>query len=100
MGVLGPNNYQKVMEVAAYYDKPVLAGSDTHQYLQYGSVTNRFVRHFQTIAVFREEMLQGDYDVIVNPAVAEKVEGANLVKKVLKQLQRQGGSYDFPLAIE
>lgn len=100
MGVLGPNNYQKVMEVVAYYDKPVLAGSDTHQYLQYGSVTNHFVRHFQTIAAFREEMLQGDYEVIVNPAVAEKVEGANLVKKVLKQLQRQGGSYDFPLAIE
>lgn len=99
-GLMGEENYHKILQIAQKYQKPVLAGSDTHQYLQFGSVYNDFSREFSTIAAFREEMIAGNYNLYVNPAIREKIEGANLLKKALKLLQSQGGSYDTPLIIE
>ncbi|WP_158607403.1 PHP domain-containing protein [Aerococcus agrisoli] len=99
-GLMGPTNVDKIKQVAAQYGKPVLAGSDTHQYLQYGSVINDFKREFDTIADFRKEIASGDYELLVHPAIQEKIEGANLLKKALKELQKAGGSYDVQLVIE
>nr|WP_319215486.1 PHP-associated domain-containing protein [uncultured Trichococcus sp.] len=98
--LLGRDNIEKVKAVGARYDRPVMAGSDTHQFLQYGSVMNDFERSFSTIGAFREEMNAGRYKLVVDEAIEEKVEGANLLKKALKLLQSQGGSYDVPLIIE
>lgn len=99
-GLLGESNVENILKIAAHYNKPVLAGSDTHQYLQYGSVINQFEREFDTIADFRKEIAGGDYELIVDPAIHEKIEGANLLKKALKELQKAGGSYDVRLVIE
>ena len=45
-------------------------------------------------------MNAGRYKLVVDEAIEAKVEGANLLKKALKLLQSQGGSYDVPLIIE
>jgi predicted metal-dependent phosphoesterase TrpH len=100
MAVVGKENYPKIIDIAKKYGKPVLAGSDTHQFLQFGSVYNRFEKEFTTIAEFRNEVAKGAYELYISPSVNEKVEGANLIKKALKQLHNQGGSYDLPLGIE
>ncbi|MFV0559043.1 MAG: PHP domain-containing protein [Enterococcus sp.] len=99
-GLMGLENYDKIVKIAKHYERPVLAGSDTHQYLQFGSVYNEFEKEFSTIAEFRQELAAGNYELYVNPAIKEKIEGANLLKKALKLLQKQGGSYDTPLIIE
>lgn len=99
-GLMGTENVDRILKIAEQYQKPVMAGSDTHQYLQFGSVYNNFEKEFSTIEEFRQELFAGNYQLYVDPAIKEKIEGANLLKKALKQLQSHGGSYDVQLIIE
>lgn len=96
-GRMGKINIKKMEKIADQYAKPLLAGSDTHQYLQYGAVWNIFEKEVNKVSHLKKEILARRYTIKVDEAIEEKVEGATLLKKALKQLQKVNGRYDFPL---
>lgn len=73
--------------------RPVVAGSDTHQAVQYGCIRTRFEKEFDTISELRQEMEAGRYTICVHPEAAFKVKTAGLLKRSLKEIHALGGDY-------
>ncbi|AZK44970.1 PHP domain-containing protein [Paenibacillus lentus] len=65
--------------------RPVVGGSDTHQFMQYGSVVNEFAQEAGTAEELRELIRRGAYKVEVSPCLDVKVKSANLIKSLLKK---------------
>lgn len=76
----------KVEEFAKEIGIPVVAGSDSHHPLQYGSVINRFNETCETIYDLKNNIQSGTYQIEINPCLPTKVKAAKSVKKVLKEL--------------
>lgn len=73
---------------------PLLAGSDTHQYLQYGCVYNKFHENLNTIDELKQAISSDLYDIIISSDLEIKVKSATVVKKILKKLLLDG-NYDI-----
>lgn len=84
---------ERTYALANMVSRPVLAGSDTHQALQFGTVANDFQRDITTIAELRAEAASGRYEIVINPAAASKVSAASLLKRSLKEIDALGGDY-------
>lgn len=63
---------------------PVVGGSDTHQYLQYGSIINEFPE-CNSIDELKQVIREGNYEIKISPCLETKVKAANLVKRTLKK---------------
>lgn len=74
----------RVHAFANEYQIPVVGGSDTHQYLQYGSIINVFPE-CHSIDELRQVIHKGNYEMKISPCLETKVKAANLVKKALKE---------------
>lgn len=72
---------------------PVVAGSDTHQAVQYGCIRNCFEQEIDTFAALEEEMKAGRYKIVIHPEAANKVKTAGLLKRPLKEIHALGGDY-------
>lgn len=73
---------------------PVVAGSDSHQCLQYGSVINRLHVSCSTVEELKEAIKQGDYEMELSPCLHTKVKASVMMKKLLKQLAGEVPSRD------
>ncbi len=73
--------------------KPVVAGSDTHQAVQYGCIRTDFESDFDTFEQLKKEMDAGRYSISVHPEAAFKVKTAALLKRSLKEIHALGGDY-------
>lgn len=73
--------------------KPVVAGSDTHQAVQYGCIRTCFQKSFDTFSELRQEMKAGHYTICVHPEASFKVKTAGLLKRALKEIHALGGDY-------
>ena len=76
---------------AAQLNMPIVGGSDTHQYLQYGSVYNESSRECETINDLKDMIQSGDYTVHVSEELDLKVKSASLVKKLIKTSLDENG---------
>lgn len=65
---------------------PIVGGSDTHQFLQYGSVYNQFDQDCLTVTELKAAIVDGDYQVELADDLMIKVKAATLVKRYMKQL--------------
>ncbi|HIQ98063.1 MAG TPA: hypothetical protein IAB23_00010 [Candidatus Scybalocola faecavium] len=72
---------------------PVVAGSDTHQAVQYGCIKNNFEKDCFDVKTLYGEMLQGNYNIEILPEVAFHVRTAGLLKRSLKEIHALGGDY-------
>ena len=72
---------------------PVVAGSDTHQAVQYGCIRTCFEKEFRTVAEMREEMRKGSYEIVVSGHAPFQVKTAGLLKRALKEIHALGGDY-------
>lgn len=68
--------------------KPVTAGSDTHQCLQYGSVFNVLDRPFASVAELKEQILAGTYSIEISNDLPLRVKASVMLKKVMKRLAK------------
>ncbi len=84
---------EKIKRLASNYDKPVVAGSDTHQCLQYGCIYNEFERECTTVADIQKEIKAGRYRIEILDYIAFKVKSANMLKKSLKTMYAKCGEY-------
>ncbi|MHA6253340.1 PHP domain-containing protein [Oceanobacillus sp. CAU 1775] len=80
----GPEIEDRVRAFATNYEIPIVGGSDTHHYLQYGAIVNDFPE-CQTIDDLREAIRTGNYQTKVSSDLPEKVTAAKEIKKAIKQ---------------
>lgn len=73
---------------------PVIAGSDSHQCLQYGSVVNKLEQSCSTVEELREAVRLGRYTIEISPCLHTKVKGSIMMKKLLKQMHGEAPSRD------
>ncbi|MDQ0230847.1 PHP domain-containing protein [Metabacillus malikii] len=76
----------KLQPFAEMVGKPIVGGSDTHHFLQYGCVVNRFDVACHTIQQLKSSIQQGQYAIEISPSLPIKVKSAKLVKKYMKQM--------------
>ena len=81
-------NRDRVEGLAARLGKPVTAGSDTHQCLQYGSVYNELDADCDSVAELKEAILRGAYRIRISDELPIKVKASVMLKKLLKKLAR------------
>jgi hypothetical protein len=62
---------------------PVIAGSDTHHYLQLGSVVTNFTSSFNTLDELRNLIASRAYSIVIEPGLKENVGRAREMKKAL-----------------
>lgn len=93
VGEQGKSAQWKVNSLAMRLSVPVIAGSDTHQFLQYGSVYNDFRDECATVGQLRENMRQGAYSIHICGNVELRVRAARILKSALKEIQALGGDY-------
>lgn len=84
---------QKTFGLGQKLEIPVVAGSDTHQAVQYGSISNCFEKTSKTAAGLYEEMMEQNYTIQVSPKAAFQVKTAGLLKRSLKEIHALGGDY-------
>ena len=73
--------------------KPVVAGSDTHQAVQYGCIYTEFEDETASLSGLREAMEAGSYRITVSQGAAFQVKTAGILKKALKERHALGGDY-------
>ncbi|MBL5767884.1 PHP domain-containing protein [Heyndrickxia sporothermodurans] len=79
-------NQEKVYRFAEELGLPVVGGSDTHQYLQYGSVVNTFDIPCSTISELKKAIENKQYAITISPDLHLRVKSASLTKKLMKEL--------------
>jgi len=72
---------------------PVVAGSDTHQSLQYGCICNRFAEQCTTIGHLRSLIDKRSYGMEISDMASVQVRGAVTLKRALKEVHALGGDY-------
>ncbi|MDU4694224.1 MAG: PHP domain-containing protein [Paenibacillus sp.] len=79
-------NHANVERFAAELGKPVTAGSDTHQCLQYGSLYNELHHPCDSVAELKQAILSGAYELRVADSLPLQVKASVMLKKLLKRL--------------
>jgi len=82
-----PANLARVTDFAEALDKPVTAGSDTHQCLQYGSVYNVLDRSCSNAAELKKAIVSDAFRVVVSEDLPLRVKASVLLKKLMKRVQ-------------
>ena len=85
LNTYGSTMTNKVKKLADSIGIPMVAGSDTHHPLQFGSIINQLDADYNKVADLAACLQQGRYQIEISPCLDAKVKGATLVKKLLKQ---------------
>ena len=84
---------EKMRALSRKLDRPLGAGSDTHQSFQYGCVWNEFRQTVHTVQDLAAEITNGAYEIRMSDSLAFKVESAGILKRALKEIDALGGDY-------
>lgn len=84
------NNTRKLSNT---YNIPLVAGSDTHQALQYGCTWTNFEEDINTFSKLKREIKLENYKIQVSQSINSQVKSAGLLKKALKEIHSLGGDY-------
>lgn len=76
---------EKLTEVADRLNLPIVGGSDTHHFLQYGVIYNT-LNDVVTIEALKEAVINHQVKVTIDPSLPVRVKGATVAKKYLKRL--------------
>lgn len=74
----------KVKELGKKYKVPIVTGSDTHQYLQIGSVMTIFEKECNTVKEIKNEINSGNYELFISQNLRLKIKAATMIKSLLK----------------
>lgn len=77
---------EKLEQFANKVGIPIVGGSDTHHFLQYGSVINELNDECHTIKELKNCISNRQYKINVSPCLTIKVRSAKLVKKMMKKM--------------
>lgn len=74
----------RLKEFAKGLRLPIVGGSDTHQYLQYGIIVNETSEECETVDDLKEMIQKRNYKIHISEDLDIKVKAARLVKKLIK----------------
>ena len=80
-------------ELGKQLNIPVIAGSDTHQAVQYGCIYTEVEEEINTVDDLYERMQKGSFEIHVAGQAAFQVKTAGLLKRALKEIHALGGDY-------
>lgn len=75
----------KVKELGKKYNVSIVTGSDTHQYLQIGSVMTIFEKECNTVKEIKNEIKSGSYELFISQNLRLKIKAATMIKSLLKK---------------
>ena len=81
------------VELGKKLEIPVIAGSDTHQAVQYGCICTEFEEESSTLAGLYQKMRQGSFEIRISDHAGFQVKTAGLLKRALKEIHALGGDY-------
>lgn len=84
---------KKVTTLGKELEIPVVAGSDTHQAVQYGCIVTKFCVEALTVSSLYEEMEAKNYTIEISDCASFQVKTAGILKKALKEIYAAGGNY-------
>jgi hypothetical protein len=76
---------EELEQLAELINLPIVGGSDTHQFLQYGSIINHFEKNCVTVKEIKQEIKNNHYHFTIANDLQLKVKSATLVKKYMKR---------------
>lgn len=79
-------NINDLQHLAKLIGIPVVGGSDTHQYMQYGVVYTNLPKECMTVKELKEAVTSNQFEVTVANDLHEKVEEAIRLKKIAKEM--------------
>ena len=85
--------WEKMKALSEKLNRPLVAGSDTHQSFQYGCVYNRFGRTVNRVEDLYGEIRKGAYLIKESDYLSFQVETAGILKRSLKEIHALGGDY-------
>ncbi|MDF2872333.1 MAG: hypothetical protein K0R05_3908 [Anaerocolumna sp.] len=83
----------QVYSLASVLGLPVVAGSDTHQSFQYGSIYNDFQKECITVSALSDTLKERSYTCQISAKAAFQVKTAGLLKRALKEIHALNGDY-------
>lgn len=83
----------RMKELSKALQKPLTAGSDTHQAFQYGCVYNVFDQTVRTVEGLASQIQAGHYRIETSDTLEFQVETAGTLKRSLKAIHALGGDY-------
>lgn len=89
----GESAKSQVRSLSSRLMLPIVAGSDTHQSTQYGSIYNDFETEIFTVNALDKIMKEGAYTIHTSPNAYFQVKTAGVLKKALKEIHALGGDY-------
>ncbi|WP_058308351.1 PHP domain-containing protein [Gracilibacillus massiliensis] len=89
----GIDSCKKELEALAdELELPIVGGSDTHQFLQYGSIVNQFEDECSTSDELKQLITNRKYQIQIAEQLPLKVKSATLVKKYMKKALKEADS--------
>lgn len=82
---------KRLKDFANHLGLPIIAGSDTHQYLQYGSVINISDQEAENVTDLKQMIKNDHYIIEISEQLNLKVKSAKLVKKLIKSSLDENG---------
>ena len=78
------NMKEKVKELSKKLNIPITGGSDSHYFLQIGSIKNVFDKDCNTITELKEQIKLNNYKVIISEELTIRVRASKIIKKIIK----------------
>lgn len=93
MAERGERNRGMVESLSKKVRKSIVAGSDTHQWFQYGCIYNDFQNNCRTVQELKRDIYAERYDIVISDDLELKVQAACCIKRSLKKIYAMGGDY-------
>ena len=73
----------KVIELSKKLNKKIIGGSDSHHFIQFGSIKNKFNQDCQNIKELKAQIRIDDYNVEISPNLSIRVKSQKIIKKLI-----------------
>lgn len=77
----------KMLDLAIQLNMPIVAGSDTHHYIQVGTVRNHLYHECGSLEELKACLKDKQFDILISPKVHLKNKTAKIIKKVMKRVK-------------
>lgn len=75
---------EKLEEFADELELPIVGGSDTHQYIQYGVIMNETDQDCETVDDLKAMINESNFEIKITDDLDVKVKSARIIKKLIK----------------
>lgn len=77
----------KVSKLGELLNLPITGGSDSHYFIQIGSIKNRFNVECNTIHEIKEQIQRNNFTVEISDNLDIRVKSSRIIKKLIKALE-------------